>query len=123
MLVRIVVGFALCLALAACAVLSVPGDLPAIALGQPSIYRLEVALSVFYACLLIVTPAYSGLIAGRLPDEISTRGARFAEEADRSVAQQAAITGELRQTTSRLGEELEKVTIELARLKASRDKT
>lgn len=79
-------------------------------------------MAVFYSCLLILTPAYWGLLSGRLPIEISTRGARFAEEADRSAAQQAAITGELRQTSSRLSEELEKVVIELDRLRTSRDK-
>ena len=47
MLVRILVGATLGRsALVACAVLHYPGDLPAVALGQPGIYRLEVALVV-----------------------------------------------------------------------------
>jgi hypothetical protein len=81
-LVRILVGAALALALTACVVPPLPKELPSVALGQTSLYRLEVALAAFYGCLLIVTPAYSGLAVGRLPVEISTRGARFAEGAD-----------------------------------------
>jgi hypothetical protein len=80
-LVRALVGTALFTALVACAVLPIPDDLPAVALEQAGLYRLEVALAVFYGCLLLVTPAYSGVVAGRLPIEISTRGAKFAAEA------------------------------------------
>jgi hypothetical protein len=40
----------------------------------------------------LITPAFSGLIRGQLPIEISTRGAKFADEADRStLANEAAI--------------------------------
>lgn len=89
-LVRVLVGSALCFGLAACAFLPVPKDLPAVALGQATLYRLEVALGVFYGCLLLATPAYSGLVRGRLPTEISTRGAKFAGEADQTVEQDEA---------------------------------
>jgi hypothetical protein len=75
-LVRVLVGTALCTALSVCIAVPIPADLPAIALLQPSLYRLEVALLVFYGCLLLLTPAFSGLIRGRLPIEISTRGAK-----------------------------------------------
>lgn len=89
-LVRVLVGAALCVALLACAVLPIPENLPAVALGQASIYRLEVGLAVFYGCLLLATPAYSGLVIGRLPTEISTRGAKFAGEADQTVERDEA---------------------------------
>jgi len=59
----------------------VPEDLPAIAIRQPGLYRLEVALLIFYGWLLLLTPAFSGLIRGRLPIEISTRGANAHREA------------------------------------------
>lgn len=83
-LTRAFVGTALCAALAACALAPVPEDLPAVASRQAGLYRLEVALLVFYGGLLLITPAFSGLIWGRLPTEISTRGAKFAEEANQS---------------------------------------
>jgi hypothetical protein len=94
-LVRVLVGAALCVALTASAVLPVPQDLPAIALEQAALYRLEVALGVFYGCLLLATPAYSGLVRGRLPTEISTRGAKFAGEADQTVEQDEAAIRKL----------------------------
>ena len=49
-LVRLLVGATLIVALAACAVLTVPENLPAIALKQAVLYRLEVALGIFYGC-------------------------------------------------------------------------
>lgn len=93
-LVRVFVGIALSTALAACAAAPVPGDLPAVALGQVGLYRLQIALLVFYGGLLLITPAFSGLIRGRLPIEISTRGAKFAAGADQSdELVEAAIRG------------------------------
>lgn len=83
-LIRAFVGTALCAALIAGTATPIPQDLPAIAFQQAGLYRLEVALLVFYGSLLLITPAFSGLIRGRLPIEISTRGAKFAEEADQS---------------------------------------
>jgi hypothetical protein len=85
-LIRIFVGAALCAALIASASVPVPVDLPAISFHQAALYRLEVALLVFYGGLLLITPAFSGLIRGRLPTEISARGAKFSEEADRSAS-------------------------------------
>ena len=70
-LIRILIGAALGFALVACAVLPVPADLPAVALEQAGLYRLEIALAAFYGCLLLVTPAYSGVVAGRLPNEFA----------------------------------------------------
>lgn len=72
--VRILMGSALCTALLAFALVSVPVDakgdpeLPAPAFEQVGLYRLEAALLVFYGSLLLVTPAFSGLVRGRLPN-------------------------------------------------------
>jgi|GEM_PF-6611678 len=54
--------------------------LPAIALDQPAVYRSEICLGVFYLGLLILVPLYYGVIRGRIPTEISARGARFAAD-------------------------------------------
>jgi hypothetical protein len=70
--VRILVGAALSASILACVALPIPANLPSVALKQPGLYRLEVGLMVLYGCLLIVTPAYSGLSAGRLPIEHTT---------------------------------------------------
>jgi len=112
-IVRILVGVALAIALMACILPPVPNELPDVALGQSSLYRLEVALAAFYGCLLIVTPAYSGLAVGRLPVEISTRGARFAEEADRSAAVNRVRIEELRRTANNLTEALTAAELEI----------
>jgi hypothetical protein len=115
--VRVLVSGALCVALAACSVLPVPAHLPAVALGQPSLYRLEIALAAFYGCLLLVTPAYSGLVAGRLPIEISTRGARFAAEADQTAERDENTISELRLNISQVVDGLSEAMIEIDRLK------
>lgn len=116
-LVRALVGAVLVVALAASAVLPVPADLPAVALEQPGLYRLEIALAVFYGCLLLVTPAYSGVVAGRLPIEISTRGARFAVEADQTADRDEEIIAELRLHVRQLLDGLTEAMIEIDRLK------
>ena len=72
-------------------------DLPSIALGQESIYRIEIFLAVFYGGLLIATPAYRGLVSGRLPIEVSTRGAKFAEDAADSIEETQKLVEELRE--------------------------
>jgi hypothetical protein len=95
-LIRLFVGVALFAALVTGAAVPAPEDLPAIALRQTSLYRLQVALLVFYGGLLLITPAFSGLIRGRLPIVISTRGARFVEEADQSDQMIEAATRALR---------------------------
>jgi len=125
MLVRILIGAALCMALAAAAFFSLPEDLPAVALGQVGLYRLEVTLGVFYGLLLLVTPAYSGLVAGRLPIEISTRGAKFSAEADRSADVNRSRIEALIRTATDLTEALSAAEFEIEQLqKASpRDST
>jgi hypothetical protein len=117
MLVRILVGAALCVALTTSAVFPLPDDLPSVALGQTGLYRLEIALSVFYGLLLLVTPAYSGLAAGRLPIEISTRGAKFSEEADRSAAVNRSRIKALRRSAIDLTEALSAAEIEIEQLR------
>lgn len=87
--VRILIGAALSVAIVTAA--RAPASaLPAFALGQIWLYRLEVSLLAFYGCLLLITPAFSGLIRGRLPIEISTRGAKFAEETIGDLSQAIA---------------------------------
>jgi hypothetical protein len=105
-LIRLFVGAALCAALIAGAAMPVPEDLPAVALRQTSIYRLQIALLVFYGGLLLITPAFSGLIRGRLPIEISIRGAKFAEEDKRSAELTDAKVDELERSTDALTERL-----------------
>jgi hypothetical protein len=116
-LVRVLVGTALCTALSASIAVPVPGDLPAIAIRQPGLYRLEVALLVFYGWLLLLTPAFSGLIRGRLPTEISTRGAKFEVDADRSTELNALAIEGLKREVSALSEEVSDVEVEIERLK------
>jgi len=115
-LIRILIGSSLCTALVACAVVPVPANLPAIACQQAGLYRLEVALLVFYGVLLLITPTFSGLIRGRLPTEISTRGAKFAEEADYSAEQDEAAIERLQETTTKLARALTDAHVEIRRL-------
>jgi hypothetical protein len=115
------VGIALCFALAACSAFSIPDDLPTVALGQAALYRLEIALAVFYGSLLLLTPAYSGLASGRLPIEISTRGAKFAEESDLTAEKYETSIDALERSSDRLSEGLEKATVAIKRLEG--DKT
>lgn len=109
----------------ACAVVPIPEDLPAVAFRQAGLYRLEVALLVFYGGLLLVTPAFSGLIRGRLPTEISTRGARFAEETDQAAKLNEKKIEDLEQVIEVLAERLGIADAEIRRLKeaSKRDNT
>jgi hypothetical protein len=126
-LVRILVGAALAAALWACALVPLPRDalgnpdLPALALGQASLYRLEVALLVFYGGLLLLTPAFSGLARGRLPIEISVRGAKFAEGADHSARLTQMKVEELELSATHLTDELTRASIEIRKLKKRMD--
>jgi hypothetical protein len=114
-MVRGLVGAALLAALLASVLASTPKDLPTVALGQVGLYRLEIALLVFYGSLAMLTPAFSELAAGRLPIEISTRGARFAQEAEQSVGEEEVTIKELELTTQRLREALAAADIEIGR--------
>lgn len=116
-LVRIFVAAALCAALVTCVSVPIPEDLPAIAFRQAGLYRLEVALLVFYGGLLLITPAFSGLIYGRLPIEISVRGAKFGEKTDRSAELTEAEINELKHRTKELADGLIMATIKINQLK------
>jgi hypothetical protein len=113
--VRILIGASLCVAILT-AVFTPASALPAIALGQPWLYRLEVSLLAFYGCLLLITPAYSGLIRGRLPIEISTRGAKFAEETKRYAALDEVTITEVEETIGDLTQAVASAQIEIKRL-------
>ncbi len=76
---------------------------------------------VFYGALLLVTPVFSGLARGRLPIEISTRGAKFAEEADQSTELTRAAVEKLENATTRLAQEQVKANAEIQRLKKGCD--
>jgi hypothetical protein len=131
LLVRILVAVALCMAVVAFALAPVPvdvegnPDLPAPAFEQPGLYRMEVALLVFYGLLLLATPALTGLLRGRLPTEISTRGAKFAEGASRSAELDEAAVKKLEATTKDLAQGLADANLEINRIRkfAGRDNT
>jgi hypothetical protein len=57
---------------------------PAVALNNSALFHVEVALLAFYGGLLLLTSAFAGLFRGRLPSEISTKGAKYEEEVKRS---------------------------------------
>jgi hypothetical protein len=114
--IRGLVGAVLCAALLASAAAPVPEDLPAVAFEQTGLYRLQVALFVFYGALLLITPASSGLIHGRLPIEISTRGARFAVEADQSTESNEAAIRKMEGDFTVLAQALANTEIETERL-------
>jgi hypothetical protein len=116
-LIRALTGASLCMALLACFGAPAPETLPAVAVGQPGLYRLEVALFVFYGALLLITPAFSGLIRGHLPIEISTRGAKFAEEADQSTKWNEKKIEELERASEDLTVGLQTVQTEIQELK------
>jgi hypothetical protein len=119
--IRVLIGVALCIALAAAGLARPPAVLPAVAFGQASLYRLEIALLVFYGSLLLVTPTFSGLARGRLPTEISTRGAKFAENADQLVESDEATTRKLEGKLKRLSDDMAEVRLEIFYLKGAGD--
>lgn len=130
-LVRVLVAVAVAIAIMASLLLPVPHDekgdpaLPAVAFEQVGLYRLEIAPLVFYGDLLLVTPAFSGLIWGRLPTEISSRGAKFPGGADQSTDTNRAAVKDLEQVTHELSEGLDIANFEIKQLKerSKRDST
>jgi len=66
-------------------------SLPTVAIGQEILYRIEVGVLLFYGGLVVLTPVFRGMILGRLPIEISARGAKFAEEVDESIGATQAL--------------------------------
>lgn len=121
--VRTFVAIALCMALSAFILVPLPvdakgdPDLPAPAFEQTGLYRLEIALMIFYGDLLLITPTFSGLLRGRLPIEISTRGAKFAAKADESAGQNEAAIQKLEGTTRQFAQRLRDAQIEVNSLK------
>jgi len=115
-LIRTLTGTALCMALVACFVAPVPEDLPAIAIRQPALYRMEVALLAFYGALLLITPAFSGLLKGRLPIEISTRGAKFAQEANQGAELDEAAIRKVEEKTADLTQAVTDVLVRMERI-------
>lgn len=63
-----------------------PVGLPAIALGQAPVYRLEILLALVYGGLLLLMPFVHGVLRGNLPIEISHKGARWPMQAEETVA-------------------------------------
>jgi hypothetical protein len=122
LVIRVLVALVASVAIAASASIPIPVDekdhsaLPAIALEQAALYRLEVALAVFYGGLLLITPVISGLVDGRLPIEISARGAKFAEEADQSAEVTQAAIEDLEEATISLSDGLTAANLEIKRL-------
>lgn len=57
-----------------------PDRLPSVALGQELMYRLELLLGSLFSGLLVATPLLQGVINGRLPTEITARGAKYDPE-------------------------------------------
>lgn len=95
--------------------------MPSVALGQIGLYRLEIALIVFYSSLLLITPAFSALAWGRLPTEISTRGARFAEGSNQSTERNEADIRKLEAAINDFDEALATANVEIDRLKTVRN--
>lgn len=83
--IRFATAFLFLAAATVAAVTGAPRDLPSIALGQVAVYRVEVLLALVYGGLLLLTPLFHGL-GGRLPIEISHRGAKWSEPAEEAVA-------------------------------------
>ncbi len=80
---------------------------PAVAFEQSGLYRAEIGLVVFYAALLILTPAFVGIVQGRLPSEISARGVKVGEKV---AATEAATKERLKRIEARLKDAEEDVT-------------
>jgi hypothetical protein len=96
-LVRVLVAGVVIATIVACVLVHVPEDSegnldpPAVALNDPKLFRVEVALLVFYGGLLLLTPAFAGMFRGRLPTEISTKGAKYGEEVVERADENAAL--------------------------------
>jgi hypothetical protein len=75
----------------------VPAELPAIALGQVAVYRVKILLALVYGGLLLLTPFFEGVLNGRMPIEISHRGAKWQEQSPLEQAKEkiASLEAEL----------------------------
>ena len=61
-----------------------PRPLPSLALGSRELLWLERTLVLFYGLLLLLVPLLRAL-AGELPIELSTRGARYADSSQQAI--------------------------------------
>jgi hypothetical protein len=136
-LVRTITGTLVLLALVIAALVAIPtkmdthGDrvanLPSIALGQTSLYRVEVGLAVFYAGLIVLTPIFYGLVRGRLPIEISPRGAKFSEDAaenvDRSLKDAQALADQLKREVRSAQAQLARARLNIDQLASATETT
>lgn len=82
MTVRLATAAVFLLATALAVATPAPVDLPAIALGQVPVYRLEILLALVYGGLLLLTPFFHGVLNGRMPIEISHRGAKWQSDVE-----------------------------------------
>jgi hypothetical protein len=78
MAIRLATATLFLFALAIAFTVPAPDDLPAVALGQVAVYRLEILLALVYGGLLLLTPLFQGVLHGQLPTELSHRGAKWA---------------------------------------------
>jgi hypothetical protein len=122
--IRFLVGALLvaCVALAVLVGVPTTGNLPSVALRQTIIYRSEIGLAAFYGGLLILLPAYRGIIDGRLPTAISPRGAEFATEVDKSLETTQRSVDDLQATTESLDGRMARARLNIDQL-ASKTQT
>jgi hypothetical protein len=118
--IRILVAFVIAAAILTCLLVSRPDDLPGPTFNLVGLYRIEIALVVFYGGLLLLTPVFSGVVRGRLPIEISARGAKFAEEIrqERAEISDKAIASQ-QEETARLTRELVEARVEINKMQSA----
>src|SRR5262245_3008495 len=85
MTVRLATAAMFLVAVVAAATTPAPSDLPAIALGQVAVYRVEVLLALVYGGLLLLMPFIHGVLRGNLPIEISHKGAKWPMQAEETL--------------------------------------
>ena len=107
--IRIATAILFLAAMGVAVVAPAPSDLPSVALGQTPVYRLEVLLALFCGGLLVLTPLFQGVLHGRLPIEISHRGAKWdvrtpelLDEAERRVGELEAERSQMLQKRRQL---------------------
>lgn len=97
--------------------------LPSVALGEDYLFKLEIALLVFYGALLLVTPLLQGVLNGRLPTEITARGAKYdPEEVSDSLQETEERVSAVEETLESTGGETFSLRSDLAELRESVEK-
>lgn len=112
-LVRVIVAALIVGSLAFALLLDPPDDLPAVALGKEFVYRVEIVLLTFYGGLLLLTPLFYGLIRGKLPIEVSARGAKFSEAADEALGKAEAAIERLQTDSTALRADLVELQLQM----------